>query len=177
MKPWIQNISKANVRTGNHSDPGSNSMLIQICDPPGDFPTPKYKFKEVYKFDFLDIEADGMSNNGLGTMEDMSEFAITDEQAKGIAQALQKAFENNMNVVVHCHAGVCRSGAVVEVGILMGFEDTNVYRSPNALVKNKIIEHLDLPKEYKSPLRSWDSPTEKIKELAKERYKHRKNKK
>ena len=54
--PWIQNIGLSDIRRGFHIDPGSNAMLIQIVDPPGDFPTPKYSFKEVHQFQFLDIE-------------------------------------------------------------------------------------------------------------------------
>ena len=49
-----------------------------------------------------------------------------------------------MNVVVHCHAGVCRSGAVAEVGITMGFEDTGVFRAPNLMVKHKLMKALGM---------------------------------
>jgi hypothetical protein len=54
--PWIENVSLSDIRQGRHHDAGINSMLIQICDPPGDFPTPKHQFKEVHQFQFLDIE-------------------------------------------------------------------------------------------------------------------------
>ena len=47
-----------------------------------------------------------------------------------------------MNVVVHCHAGVCRSGAVCEIGVMMGFDDCEVFRSPNLLVKHKMMKVL-----------------------------------
>ena len=47
-----------------------------------------------------------------------------------------------MQVVVHCHAGVCRSGAVCEIGVMMGFNDTEVFRSPNLLVKHKMMQVL-----------------------------------
>ncbi len=56
MNPWIQNVSLSDIRKGFHIDAGINSMLIQICDPPGDFPTPKHQFKEVHQFQFLDVE-------------------------------------------------------------------------------------------------------------------------
>jgi protein tyrosine phosphatase len=45
-------------------------------------------------------------------------------------------------VIVHCVAGVCRSGAVCEVGVIMGFDDTEVFRSPNMLVKHKMMSVL-----------------------------------
>lgn len=139
---WIQNISKAHIKLGHHYDAGENSMLIQISDPPGDHPIPFHKFKEVHQFDFLDIEEDGMTNDGNGHWSDMSEFAITQEQANKLVELLQHALNNHMNVVVHCHAGICRSGAVCEVGVMMGFQDTETFRNPNLLVKKKMLNAL-----------------------------------
>lgn len=143
--PWIQNIGRKEIENGWHLDAGPNAILIQIMDPPGDFPIPKHQFKEIHQFEFLDIEEDGLTNLGDGEMTDMSEFAITNEQAKDIAELLQKALSNKMNVVVHCFAGVCRSGAVAEVGVILGFSDTETYRSPNILVKHKLLKALNMP--------------------------------
>jgi hypothetical protein len=39
-------------------------------------------------------------------------------------------------------AGLCRSGAVCEVGVMMGFDDTERFRSPNLLVKHKLMQAL-----------------------------------
>jgi len=47
-----------------------------------------------------------------------------------------------MNVIVHCAAGICRSGAVVEAGVVLGFDDTQTMRIPNTLVKTSILEQL-----------------------------------
>lgn len=141
--PWIQNISKKAIRSGEHLDPRDNTVLIQISDPPGDHPEPNFRFSEVYQFDFLDILEDGMSNNGTGEMEDMSEFAITEEQARKIVEILQATLKKGKNVIVHCHAGVARSGAVTEIGVMMGFEDTKVYRSPNAYVLKKMLNYVN----------------------------------
>ena len=110
-------------------------MLIQISDPPGDHPTPKRKFKEVHQFDFLDAEdSDGFPE----------EAKISDEQAAEIVRLLQHALDNCMNVIVHCHAGICRSGAgaVVEVASMMGFTPTDRYRQPNLRVKHKMMKAL-----------------------------------
>jgi predicted protein tyrosine phosphatase len=41
--------------------------------------------------------------------------------------------------MVHCVAGLCRSGAVTEVGVMMGFEDTHRYRNPNVFVKKMLM--------------------------------------
>lgn len=140
--PWIQNVSMSDVRKGHHFDAGINSMLIQIVDPATEFPTPARQFRETHQFEFLDIEKDGMTNLGDGQKVDMSEFAITDVQAAELVRLLQHALEQRMNVIVHCHAGVCRSGAVAEVGVMLGFEDTEVFRSPNLLVKHKMMQCL-----------------------------------
>ena len=140
--PWIENVSLANIKSGHHYEPGENAMLIQIVDPAMAFPDPLHKFKEVHQFEFLDIEDNGMTNNGDGSWSDMSEFAITDEQADRIVSLLRHALDNYMNVIVHCVAGICRSGAVVEVGIILGFDDTGNFRNPNLLVKRKLLSKL-----------------------------------
>jgi rhodanese-related sulfurtransferase len=133
MIRWIENVSRDAVRNGQHFDAGPNAMLIQISDPPGNHPTPKYNFKEVHGFDFLDAEdADGFDDD----------FKISDEQAAQIVGLLQHALDNSMNVVVHCHAGICRSGAVVEVATMMGFTATERLRIPNMRVKHRMMKAL-----------------------------------
>ena len=139
MIRWIENVAWDDVKNGWHSDMGPNAMLIQIMDPPGNFPTPKHQFKEVHQFDFLDIEDPDVKNN-----PDWEEAAINDEQAAEIVRLLQHALDNSMNVLVHCFAGVCRSGAVVEVGTLMGFTATDRYRQPNLRVKHKMMRELGM---------------------------------
>jgi rhodanese-related sulfurtransferase len=59
-----------------------------------------------------------------------------------------------MNVVVHCHAGICRSGAVCEVGVMMGFTDCERFRAPNLLVKHKMMRVLGWT--YDSEEKSYD---------------------
>ncbi len=140
--PWIQNVSMKDIKQGYHIEAGENSMLIQIVDPAYEFPTPAKKFKEVHRFEFLDIEKDGLTNDGSGNWTDMSEFAVTEEQAQQLVTLLKTALDNRMNVVVHCHAGVCRSGAVAEVGVMMGFDDSESFRSPNLLVKHLMMKAL-----------------------------------
>lgn len=132
--PWIQNVAFADIPKRHHIDAGENSMLIQIVDPCMEFPVPMHNFKEVHQFEFLDLEKDDMP--------DAEEFKITDEQAEQLVTLLQKALDNHMNVVVHCVAGVCRSGAVCEVGVMLGFKDAGAFRSPNLLVKHKMMRIL-----------------------------------
>jgi hypothetical protein len=130
---WIENVAAADIPTGFHHDAGPNSMLISITDPAGWRPTAKYAFKERHDFEFLDAEdADGFPD----------EAKISDAQAQEIVRLLQHAQENRMNVVVHCMAGICRSGAVVEVGVMMGFQDCERFRLPNLRVKQKLMQAL-----------------------------------
>jgi len=130
---FIENVSKSDVFNGHHYDVGPNAMLIRIQDPATEFGKIKYPFKEVYEFEFLDAEdEDGFED----------ECKIQDEQAVEIVRLLQRAKDNAMNVVVHCHAGICRSGAVVEVATMMGFTPSDRYRQPNLRVKHKMMKVL-----------------------------------
>lgn len=129
--PWVQNVSLQDIKEGNHRRPGTDTILIQIVDPPGDFPTPKANFKRTFQFDFLDIE-------------DEEDFAFDESQANDIASIIKDAFKNNLNIIVHCVAGVCRSGAVTEVAVQFGFEDTGSKRIPNSRVKRMLSEKLGL---------------------------------
>lgn len=132
--PWIQNVAKSDISKGFHINPGENAMLIQIVDCGSEFPTPLYKFKEVHQFEFLDVEEKDF------VLEE--EMKCSHEQAAELTRLLQHAKDNHMNVIVHCHAGVCRSGAVCEVGVMMGFDDTEAFRAPNLLVKHRMMKQL-----------------------------------
>jgi predicted protein tyrosine phosphatase len=131
---WIQNVAAVDVKNGHHVAVRENSMLIQIMDPCSSWwPEPKHKFAQVHRFEFLDAEdKDGFDED----------FKISDAQAQQLVGLLQHALDNNMDVVVHCMAGLCRSGAVCEVGVMMGFQDTERFRSPNMRVKHRMMRVL-----------------------------------
>jgi len=131
--PWITNVPLRWIAEGHYPNPGSNSMLIQIVDPAMEFPVPATPFREIHQFEFLDLE------QGDAFAE---EFKVTAEQAAELVRLLKHALAERMNVVVHCVAGVCRSGAVCEVGVMMGFEDKQAHRAPNLLVKNLMMRNL-----------------------------------
>lgn len=132
--PWIENVAADDIPKKFHHNCGENSMLISIVDPASWRPTPAHKFKEIHNFEFLDAEdSDGFPD----------EAKISDEQAQELVRLLQHALANNMNVVVHCYAGLCRSGAVAEVGVMMGFQDCERFRSPNLRVKHKMMKILE----------------------------------
>lgn len=127
---FIQNVSLADIEKGWHYDAGLNSLLIQIVDPDMEWPTPLYPFKDILKLKFLDIE-------------EQHEQAVTPEQIHLIYQHLNKALKEKQNVVVHCVAGICRSGAIAEIGVCMGFDDTETYRQPNLRVKSMLMKYLN----------------------------------
>ena len=181
--PWIENVGLSDIPKGRHHAAGENSMLIQIVDPAMEFPVPIHKFKETYQFEFLDVEEKDK------VFEE--EMRCSHEQAAELVRLLQHALEKRMNVVVHCVAGVCRSGAVCEVGVMMGFEDTEVFRSPNLCVKHRMMKYLGWTYDENEPhtvngvtLESgliipkkaidWTNDNEKVFTLAAERRERRK---
>jgi protein-tyrosine phosphatase len=132
--PWIQNCAADDIPKGFHVAVGENSMLISIVDPASWRPTPKHQFKEIHNFEFLDVEEkDHVDDEAM---------KCSHEQAAELVRLLQHALENRMDVIVHCYAGICRSGAVCEVGVMMGFQDTERFRSPNLLVKHRMMKQL-----------------------------------
>ena len=135
---FIQNVSYHEVQYGTHR---RADVLIQIVDPGLDFPVPSNDriFKEIHKFEFSDVERE---------TDPVWEHRMTAEQAQEIAKILTAALANEYDVIVHCVAGLCRSGAVTEVGVMMGFEDTGVYRLPNVHVKTSLMRALGMIPDY-----------------------------
>jgi predicted protein tyrosine phosphatase len=130
---FIENVSMSDAILGRHYDAGENSMLIRIQDPATEFRPVAFPFKSIHEFEFLDAEdSDGFPD----------ECKISDAQAKTLVLLLKQAMLNHTNVVVHCHAGICRSGAVVEVASMMGFTPVDKFRQPNMRVKNKMMKVL-----------------------------------
>lgn len=157
---FIQNCSMKEIQSGDHFDCGDRAVLIQIMDPCKTFPIPKRQFQEIHQFEFLDSEDE---------TGDIAEFCCTSIQAATIVDILKSAHENKQHVVVHCHAGLCRSGAVAEVGIIMGFQDTEKFRLPNVLVKKRMMQALGLTyDENENCQESWTTDSELITALMRE---------
>jgi predicted protein tyrosine phosphatase len=135
--PKIINISYAQAESGDYPHPG-DSVLIQITDPGTPAPATAHDYVAKHQFEFHDAE----DNEGAREFPYVPKVLIKDYQAKEIVEILQNAIDNDTNVVVHCHAGLCRSGAVCEVGVMMGFDDPKRVRMPNRLVKYKLMREL-----------------------------------
>ncbi len=127
--PKIYNCDLEDINTGKCIISGNNTVLISINNPCSAYEVrPEQSFKSVHRFEFLDIE------------DSEHDFAITDYQAKDIAQILQTCYDTGINVVCHCFLGINRSGAVTEVGEMLGFEYIGTYKQPNVLVKKKLMK-------------------------------------
>jgi len=127
---WITNTSRRNIETGNHAFQPDNTILISIrdiCTEPVNAPA---EFIGIYHFEFQD--------------SDDAELGIQEAQARELAAILEYAVDLEINVVVNCVAGICRSGAVVEVGTMIGFRDLGAHRIPNTRVKTMLIQALGL---------------------------------
>ena len=135
LAPFIENISLTDVRQGWHYDTYPLGRLISITDKNFEGTVkPKMVFSKIHRFVFDDEE----------DPHHLTHQVITPEQGKEIAIALLNARYDNRSVIVHCLAGLCRSGAVVEVAISrLGFRDTEKHRQPNVLVKKRINDYLD----------------------------------
>jgi predicted protein tyrosine phosphatase len=130
--PYIQNVSLDDIRKGHHIAVREGATLIQIVDPDMHFPIAhNQNFQNIYEFKFLDVEDDVHYTD-----------APTQEDADKLVEILQWALTNDRDTVVHCHAGICRSGAVCEVGVMLGFTDSGSFRIPNLLLKQRMMKTL-----------------------------------
>jgi len=131
--PKIENCSWADFQKGNHRLSPLGAVAIQITDPGDTPPEPKEDvFVSRHSFQFLDAEAP--------TQFFPEEKLISDRQAQEIADILKTALANDTDVLVHCVVGACRSGAVVEVAEMLGFDECFRYRLPNIRVKQKLMQ-------------------------------------
>lgn len=134
--PFIQNISRKDIELGNHAPTSpERTILIQISDPPRESPTPTAKFKHIYEFFFDDIEEENGKYGELG---------IDDNQAQEIANIIRLAWDNDYDIIVHCHAGLCRSGGVAQAAEAFGFASGGREQVPNLRVKHKVMAALGL---------------------------------
>lgn len=119
------------------------TVLIQIQDPNTQFIDARYfeDFVNIYRFHFTDAES--------------GENIISDEQAETIARILQNCYKHSFHVIVHCHAGICRSGAITKAASLIGFKPLMAGSDANAntLVYNKVRKALGV--SY-----SWENSNE-----------------
>lgn len=132
--PWIQHYSRQDVKEGLHRW-DDHTALIQIKDYMQEHVKPALAFTNILQFEFEDVE------------EDPDEIGIRQEHADLIIAFLRMCIARNLNVVVHCHAGVCRSSAVAVVAQKLGFDLDDKSRLPNKLVMHRLFVAAGLPDE------------------------------
>lgn len=133
-KLYCENVSRQSIKEGQHINPSYKvTYLLQISDIGYKQPEPMYENLFAYNLclNFNDVE------------DEFDLSSISDYQAQQIADFILKAKENDANIIVHCHAGICRSGAVVEAAVSVGYSDVEGrVRIPNTLVKRKVMSCL-----------------------------------
>lgn len=127
------NFSRSQVTNASYAPPmenfSPNDFLISIRDPRTPIKEIVLPVQNILHLAFEDI-----------AME--FDYAIEDWQAELMANFIKAAREKKANLWVNCHAGVSRSGAVVELLGQLGWEIDESIRSrsrvPNHLVFNKL---------------------------------------
>jgi len=117
--------------------------LISITDANGSDADVEFRFDRILFMKFNDT-------NKIGEGE------LSFEQAEEIARFIKEAREKKKNVWANCHAGICRSGAIVSLLIDLGWEYADSRASPgripNHLVYDRVRKHFPELKQ------SWDKP-------------------
>jgi hypothetical protein len=137
-----------------------NDWLISIANKDAFNAYPKKKFDKVLFLNFNDVD---LTTRGSGeTPKAVSVLAglgaITEAQAEQIAEFIKEARDLKKNVWVNCHAGHCRSGAIVRLLIELGWEEQQYpaqpVRIPNMLVYRRVRKH------FIELSQSWDEEDE-----------------
>lgn len=135
---------------------GDDDWLISIADIGAYNTAPKVKFGNVLFMNFADVEFS--TPNGKPTRKALEKLAMmgamTGPQAQQIAEFIREARALKKNVWVNCHAGMCRSGAVVRLLLELGWEEAKYpgqpTRVPNLLVYDRVRKH------FPELSQSWD---------------------
>lgn len=148
MKYHVANISKEMIEEmSKELNNINNVILISINDIGSSTKIENTNFfKNIYTFYFEDIEDEYVYS--IYNKEDTIPIwakGISDHQAKKIAKILLLS-KNKHNILVHCHAGVSRSGAITEIAVDLGFKLYNFsnLRTINQTVYKKIKNQLSL---------------------------------
>ena len=143
---YIANVSLEKIEADSF-ETLKNKILISITDVGY---SAKIKndseWAAIYRFQFEDVEEEEIYS--IYKKEDiLPDWAqiISEIQAEEIAKILSFSMGKN-NIIVHCSAGVSRSGAITEAGLLLGFKlyEFSNLRTINKTVYNKIIKNFSL---------------------------------
>lgn len=135
---FAQNVSMVDAKQGNYRKMDGSTVLIQFADPDKRFPRVRGEFVETHQFHCWDVTKSDPA------WEQLKDHAFSVQHAQHLAQVLMNAWTNQHNVLVHCVAGLCRSGAVVEVLVsAFKYQEVHKNRIPNYMVTSLTFEALD----------------------------------
>ena len=145
-KYYIANLSKDDVEDEYYIPP-EDTVLISITDNCCEAKIANEEgWKHIFRFQFEDLEKEQVLHL-IKAGEELPIWArfISTIQAKQIAEILINNV-NKSNIIVHCHAGVSRSGAVTQVGLDIGYGLFNFsnLRTVNNTVYSEIKKHIPL---------------------------------
>ena len=123
-----------------------NDWLISITDKGNEGAKVAYPFDKILYMEFDD------------TNDEINGNAITAFQAAQIASFIRDAKELKKNVWVNCHAGICRSGAVVSVLKDLGWETVDHPESPGR-IPNHLV-YTKVRKNFPELMNSWELETD-----------------
>jgi predicted protein tyrosine phosphatase len=149
MDKFTANFSRVTIETRFPFQLNHRDWLISINDAAGWAPSVKDNFDQVFEF-YFDDEADP---TWPGIMQQ--------DQAIQLANVISNARDMHKNLWVHCTAGMCRSGAVVEVLGLLGWTITDEF-SPRRIPNTHVFRLLR--QQFPEISQSWDD------EIAKKGY-------
>lgn len=143
------NTSIENIEEGIMFPLNSKTILISIVDynsNPAKIPNIN-KYKNIFRFYFADITQEEM--DFLGKYNELSDWAkgINQNISKRIAKLLILAKKHKLDVIIHCSAGVSRSGAIAEILIqVLGYKESKLsnIRSINKTVFLMILKNLKI---------------------------------
>lgn len=138
MKPTIRNLPR---EAAEAFVPGPYVACISITQP-GEPAHLDRRFVATLRLAFSDWDCDRYGKLPAERMNPALIHYFAEWQAKAIKRFVELAVERDWHLVVHCDAGVSRSGAVVDA-ILRAFpdhfEDKGWSRFPNNYVRRLIL--------------------------------------
>lgn len=141
-RPWILNAGEG---WAEKYEPEPNTVIVSITEPVHPGNQLKRQEPARLKPGYVDILRMEFHDMDPGRMEIPKGYVIfTQQQSSQLARFLRK--HRGKNIVVHCAAGVSRSGAVVEAALeaFPEYEDKGWQRHPNTHIKNMLKRSLGL---------------------------------
>lgn len=137
-KLHIETCGIGHIHTGYHNYWGFDTWLIRIYDtyPIYKAYPPRKEFEKIFEFTFDDLDPEFL------TGKEIRQYKIFNKNhATKILKILELAKESKKNIVIHCVAGICRSGAIAEVAEeLFDFNYKEKDRFPNTYIKDLLLE-------------------------------------